>query len=170
MNGEFNVFECEQGALPEMEHRKGNRQSIAVIADLYEVSEQTIRNWIDAHTIDKPVNGLLNVIDVIRKIYLHQRRLLEGTGSQVLTDERARLTKAQRELAELDLGHKKGQLLDAEEVKKAAFEKARIVSEAFENIPARIGAILAAEKDEFKIRHILKVELDKTREELIRDA
>jgi len=168
MKDEFNIFEYEQGALPEMEHRKGNWQSIAVIADMYEVSEQTIRNWIDAYTLDKPVNGLLNVIDVIRKVYRHQRRLLEGTGSQALTDERVRLTRAQRELAELDLQHKKGQLLDAEEVKKAAFEKARVVSEAFENIPARIGAILAAETDEFKICHILKVELDKTREELIK--
>ena len=84
MKDEFNVFECEQGALPGMEHRKGNWQSITVIADMYEVSEQTIRNWIDAHTLDKPVNGLLNVIDVIRKVYRHQRRLLEGTGSQAL--------------------------------------------------------------------------------------
>ena len=87
-------------------------------------------------------------------------------GARLLTDERVRLTKAQRELAELDLQHKKGKLLDAEEVKKAAFEKARVVSEAFENIPARISALLAAETDEFKICHILKVELDKTREEL----
>ncbi len=60
----------------------------------------------------------------------------------------------------------RARLLDTEEVKTAAFNKARVVREALLNIPDRVSAVLAAESDQAKVRTLLVAEIREALEEL----
>jgi hypothetical protein len=59
-----------------------------------------------------------------------------------------------------------GKYVLVEEVRAAAFNKARLVRDTLLTIPDRIGAILAAETDEAKVRQILGTEIKMALEEL----
>ena len=154
-----------QFGLPSFEHKSGNWRSVAFIANLYGVSEQSIRDWINDQIIERPVNGLLDTLQVIKKVYRHQRKILEGTNNQNLTSERVKLTQIQREIADMDLRRKKGELLSADEVRKAAFDAGRRVRDAIENVPSRVSALIAAETDTTEVKHILTKELRRALED-----
>jgi len=66
--------------------------------------------------------------------------------------ERAKLARIERKKAE-------GGLIPMEEVRKDVFDMARATRDAVMSIPERIAAILAAEKDQGKVREILNNEI-----------
>jgi hypothetical protein len=59
-----------------------------------------------------------------------------------------------------------GKYIAAEDVKVAAFNRARVVRDALLNIPERLAAMLAAEADERRVHQILAVEIRTALEEL----
>ncbi len=59
-----------------------------------------------------------------------------------------------------------GKYVDADEVKVAAFNKARVVRDGLLNIPDRLAALLAAESDEHKVHELLASEIRAALEEL----
>lgn len=170
MKNDVDLFINEQQGIPEMEYKTGSWKSVAFIADLYGVSEQSIRDWINAAIIEKPLNSLLNVVEVIRAVYRHQRKIIERLGSQPLIDERLKVTTIKREMAEIELKKLRGELLDAEKVKIVAFSRAKSEAEMLSNLPSRLKSILAAETDEFKVGEILKEALDGVRTHTIHES
>lgn len=83
-----------------------------------------------------------------------------------IADSRARREAADAELAELKLEKEKGKLVDAEEVRAAAFKAARTVRDSMMNIPDRLAGELAAETDHFRIHKKLTDEIRKALEGL----
>jgi len=61
--------------------------------------------------------------------------------------------------AKLDYERKKGDLVPVDEVRKAAFDRARQVRDALMNISSRTASILAAETDEHEVTEILNREI-----------
>jgi hypothetical protein len=59
-----------------------------------------------------------------------------------------------------------GRYVDAEEVKAAAFNKARVVRDGLLNIPDRLSAVLAAENNSVRIHEVLSAEIRAALEEL----
>ena len=59
-----------------------------------------------------------------------------------------------------------GRYVDAEEVKAAAFNKARVVRDGLLNIPDRLSAVLAAENNAVRIHEVLSAEIRAALEEL----
>ncbi len=59
-----------------------------------------------------------------------------------------------------------GKYVDADEVKAAAFNSARVVRDALLNIPERLAAVLAAENDESRIHALLHTEIRSALEDL----
>ena len=59
-----------------------------------------------------------------------------------------------------------GRYVDAEDVKAAAFNKARVVRDGLLNIPDRLSAVLAAETNAAGIHEILSAEIRAALEEL----
>jgi hypothetical protein len=59
-----------------------------------------------------------------------------------------------------------GKYIAAEDVKIAAFNRARVVRDALLNIPERLAAMLAAEADERRVHQILVTEIRAALEEL----
>lgn len=160
MKNDVDLFINEQQGIPEMEYKTGNWRSVAFIADLYGVSEQSIRDWINAAIIEKPLNSRLNVIEVIKAVYRHQRKIIENMGNQSLTDERLHVMKIKREITELELKKLKGELMHVEKIKRIAFARAKTEAETFNSLPSRLKAILAAESDEFKVGQVLQSEIE----------
>jgi len=60
-----------------------------------------------------------------------------------------------------------GKYIAVDDVKAAAFNRARVVRDALLNIPERLAAMLAAEDDERRIHQILAIEIRAALEELM---
>lgn len=63
-----------------------------------------------------------------------------------------------------------GKYIAVDDVKAAAFNRARVVRDAMLNIPERLAAMLAAEEDEQRVREILAAEIRAALEELMDGA
>ncbi len=59
-----------------------------------------------------------------------------------------------------------GKYVDADDVKVAAFNKARVVRDALLNIPERLAAVLAAESDARRVHQLMVAEIRLALEEL----
>ena len=59
-----------------------------------------------------------------------------------------------------------GKYVDADDVRVAAFNKARVVRDSLLNIPERLAAVLAAESDERRVHQIMVAEIRSALEEL----
>ena len=62
----------------------------------------------------------------------------------------------QRRLLQLDVAEREGQLVDADEMKKAVFERGRRVRDLLLGLPVRIAADLAAEGDPARVSILLE--------------
>jgi len=91
-----------------------------------------------------------------------------GTAGLSFHDARTLAQRYKAALLRLELDEKTGRLVDAEQVKISAFNRARQLRDALLNIPDRTGPILAAETDEAKVSEILTHELKAALEELTR--
>lgn len=87
-------------------------------------------------------------------------------NSPGFADARTRTERVRGELLEVELAEKRGILVNADEVKQAMFQKARISRDAIMAIPARLSSQLAAETDPAKVHDLLTVELRKVCAEL----
>jgi hypothetical protein len=87
-----------------------------------------------------------------------------------LTDERARLTKAQADLAELKVRVRSGELVSRDATEKAWFTLARTTRDNFQNLPARTAGLVAAEKNQDACFAILSTEVNQILEGLTREA
>lgn len=72
------------------------------------------------------------------------------------------------ELAKLEFEEKSGKLIDADKVRRQAFEIARITRDAVLSIPDRISAELAGITDQATIHSILTKELNNSLQEIVR--
>lgn len=146
--------ENQQG-LPGFEHRDGLCVTISEAARIYGVTEQSIRDWIKDRIIHEPINGQINLTKAIQSVYRHQRGIIEGRSGS----SSKRFMDAKADLMELELAQKQNELISVKVVEQAAFDTARGVRNAMQNIAPRISAILAAETSEVQVRRILDKEI-----------
>lgn len=99
-----------------------------------------------------------------------KKKLTAKAGVETLNYNQARTLSQQYKAAllKIELDRATGKLLDADDVRKAAFDKGRQVRDAILNIPDRISAILAAECSQSRVTAILDKELKQALEELSR--
>ncbi len=80
---------------------------------------------------------------------------LNVPGTRTYTEARTQEKEIRIEILKLELALKKGEMVPTKDVEFAAFTAARQIRDKMLNIPDRVGAILAAETDETKVRDIL---------------
>lgn len=90
-----------------------------------------------------------------------QQATTQQAGTAGLTFHEARTLKERylAALRKIELDEKTGRLVEVEQVKLAAFNKARQARDTLLNIPDRIAPILAAERDQMKVAELLTREL-----------
>ena len=95
---------------------------------------------------------------------------LPGSGSgdlpKMLLKTRIKSELEKGKLLEIKARVEAGKYVDADEVKVAAFNKARIVRDGLLNIPDRMALLLAAEDNEHKVHDLLTSEIRTALEEL----
>jgi hypothetical protein len=89
-----------------------------------------------------------------------------GTAGLSFQDARTLTQRYKAALLRLELDEKTGRLMDVEQVKISAFNKAKAVRDTLLNIPDRISPILAAEVDPVRVSEILILELKTALEDL----
>jgi hypothetical protein len=93
-----------------------------------------------------------------------QQRLVQtaekaGSAGPSFHDARTISQRYKALLLKIELDEKTGRLVDSEQVKIAAFNRARQVRDALLSIPDRISPILAAEPDQNKVGTLLTAEI-----------
>lgn len=81
------------------------------------------------------------------------------TAAASYAKSRAKREAYAAELARLEVQEKLGTLVDADEVKRAAFSTARQIRDGLLNMPDRLAAELAAMTDQFEIHRVLTEEI-----------
>lgn len=89
-------------------------------------------------------------------------------GSQTYADWRTKKEKWASKKAEIEYKFKAGKLVDAEKVKKMAFETGQITRDSLMALPDRLSHEFAAEMDAKKISYRLEEEIAKCLEEINR--
>jgi len=137
----------------------GTKRQLAAMLNL---SERRITDLVTAGVL--PVRGPAG-FELAASVRGYIAFLKSKTGD--LTAERARLTKAQADLAELKLRAKTGELVLRDAVEKAVFSRYRSTRDNLLNIPARESGIVASfGGDQEKIHQELTRAIHATLEEL----
>ena len=128
--------------------------------------------------IIKLVNGKVDpkqadtALLVQRNPVLDQRRTVLNSGSDnselstLLLKTRIKNEVEKGKLLEARAKAESGELVNADQIKEAAFNKARVVRDGMLNIPDRVASILASIDDEHQIHEILTREIRLVLEEL----
>lgn len=107
--------------------------------------------------------GEVMLLESLKNFY-QSRKTTDEDGLNY-TVERARLTKAKRELAELKLGRAKGELLEAKKVEESLTALFRVISQKLLSMPSKMGRQLSG-KAELEIKQLLSEEIGYALEEL----
>ncbi|GAN33942.1 MAG: hypothetical protein DYG83_13260 [Candidatus Brocadia sp. AMX2] len=142
------------------------------LSKILQISQPTIRDWIlKGCPAERTSKGFLFVPDEVfswREKYLSEKKQSSEGYERARTERMIWLAKQ----AELNYKKQEGILVDAGEVKQAAFETARQVRDGLLNIPNRISDLLVGEInsagriDGAKVKEILDKELRQALEAL----
>lgn len=133
-----------------------------VIAEWLGVTERRVRQLRDEGVISEVRPGLYALRPTVSKYITYLRK-----GSSDLNEERAKLTKAKREAAEMENDRLRGELLEAGEIEKGLRAMNLNIRSRFLSIPAKLApALVAANGDQAAIYDLLKRAVCETLEEL----
>jgi hypothetical protein len=100
-------------------------------------------------------------LDAVRVAYIRQlRSAAAGRDGPDLAGERLMLTAARRRMAEVDLRTRCGELVEADEIRRALVGIAAGLRTTLERLPDVLGPRLAVESDEHAVTALLTVEID----------
>ena len=152
--------------------------TVEFIADAYGVTPRAVQLWeTERQWIRRAPRGTFPFLGVIRGVYDGQREAINkkkpeapigADGKTLESQEEAerREAIADANMKELKEAEMRRDLLPRSEVENAAFDKARKIRDAFENLPSRIGSILAAETDSTQVKALLNREINNILQEL----
>lgn len=136
------------------------------LSKIIQVSQVTLRDWIQkGMPAQRTEKGYLCNPDSVfkwREQFLAEKKQNSEGYEQARTERMLWLARQ----SQLNYERGSGKLVDAESVRQAAFEKARLVRDSLLNISARISPLLAAEKDTKKVHEILDREIRQSLEVL----
>lgn len=139
---------------------------VATIAKLLMLSDRRVQQLTKEGVIPKAERGRYELAPAVQGYirYLQERSMRSDASPIDYHVEKARLTKNQADLAEIEAAKARGEVADVELVARAW---ANVCAEArirFRNIPARVVSALVGETDERKVKAVLTAELDQVLE------
>ncbi len=133
-----------------------------IIAEWLGVSERRVRQLRDEGILIEARPGFYDLRAAVARYITYLRK-----GSGDLNDERAALTKAKREAAEMENRLRRGELLEADEVEAGLQTAFLNIRSRFLSLPAKLSGSLAAKGgDQAAIFDELKQAVQETLEEL----
>ena len=95
----------------------------------------------------------------IRKVVQARIEKFGNSTTKQLNEEQAELAKIRREILELELAERCGELVRVNEVRTKFFNIARTYRDSVLSIPSRLSSILAAETNERRVSNMLVDEI-----------
>lgn len=95
-----------------------------------------------------------------------RKKTLKASAAPTYWTNKSHREGAMAELAELEVGRRRGELVDAAQVRKAAFDAARLVRDSMLALPAQLAPEFAVISDAFAIEQRLRQALRRTLEDL----
>ena len=139
---------------------------VSVIAKLLKLTERRVQQLSKEGVIPKAEHGRYELAAAVQGYvgYLQERIAPRGAdGDPEKADyrnEKARLTKSQADMAEMEAAKMRGALVDAEQMKEALdLVIAEVRANLLNNAPTRIAARAKSEKKEASIKLIAKEEI-----------
>jgi phage terminase Nu1 subunit (DNA packaging protein) len=139
---------------------------VSVIAKLLKLTERRVQQLSKEGVIPKAEHGRYELAAAVQGYvgYLQERIAPRGAdGDPEKADyhtEKARLTKSQADMAEMDAAKMRGSLVDAVQMKEALdLVVAEVRANLLNNAPTRIAARAKSEKKEASIKLIAKEEI-----------
>ena len=131
------------------------------VAQWLGLTERRIRQMRDAGIIREARPGLYDMKPTVQAYLAYLRN---NTGD--LNQQRAELTKAKKELAELELGERKGNLHRTEDVEQALTTMLMNFRTKIMSMPAKLAKTVAGMSESAEIYDLLKKETDEALDEL----
>lgn len=131
------------------------------VASWLGLTERRIRQMRDAGIIREARPGLYDMKPTVQAYLAYLRN---NTGD--LNQQRAELTKAKKELAELELGERKGNLHRTEDVEQALTTMLMNFRTKIMSMPAKLAKTVAGMSESAEIYDLLKKETDEALDEL----
>lgn len=133
-----------------------------IIASWLDLSERRVRQLRDEGGLTETKPGLYELRSTVVRYIIFLRK-----GSSNLNDERAMLTKAKREAAEMENALRKGTLHETADIEKGLQTMCLNIRSRFLSLPAKLAPAIAAKKySQAEIFDFLKQAVDETLEEL----
>ena len=115
------------------------------LATVFNLAKTYISKYTQEGILEKDENNLYDLFPSITAYITHLRDRDSGTLLS-LNEERAMLTKTNREKSQIELAEMRGDLIKKSVIEKEAFNKARTVRDNLLNIPERLSAQLSVEQ------------------------
>ena len=131
---------------------------VTTIAKLFGVSERRVQQYAQDGIIPKPVKGQYELVACVRGLinYLQQRAFGQGVAPQDTHLERARLLKAQADMAEIELAERTGKLVTVERVETDWAEMVTACRAKMLSIPTKTAYQIAHLENPQEIEKFLK--------------
>ncbi len=131
---------------------------VTTIAKLFGVSERRVQQYAQDGIIPKPVKGQYELVACVRGLinYLQQRAFGQGVAPQDTHLERARLLKAQADMAEIELAERTGKLVTVERVETDWSEMVTACRAKMLSIPTKTAYQIAHLENPKEIEKFLK--------------
>jgi len=141
---------------------------VSDLAYLAGLTERRIQQLEVESIVTRLEHGKYDLVESIRAILEHTRQSSRGSvASEAERNERTKLTREKRLIAEMNREELAGNLVQVEIQRKNLFEVGREVKNNLETIPDRVAGVLAGETDKGKCYTILAAEIRAALENLI---
>ena len=141
------------------------------LAKALRVSTNSITAWIGKGCPSSKLKDGSYQFDLPKvQAWREKTRRVRVTGDKTLADAQLRKENALAALRELELGRKRGELVEKAKVEAAAFRVGRQVRDSLLGLPDRLAGIIAAEPSQAKIHALLTRELRQCLEALTSDG
>ena len=131
---------------------------VSTISKLFGISERRVQQLAQDGIIPKPEKNQYELVGSVRSYinYLQQRAFGKGVGTQDTFVERARLLKAQADMAEIELAERTGELVTVERVESDWLEMVTACRAKMLSIPTKTAYQIAHLENPEEIEKFLK--------------
>ena len=136
---------------------------VEVISRLLNLTPRRVQQLAKEGVIPKAGRGKYRLAPTVRGYVVYLQEKLDNPGAEGrinLNEERARKTKAEADLAEMEVAKRRGELIDTVDVKEAWQSiLTEVRANLLHNVPVRIAAAAKAEDDEAALKSLVKAEI-----------
>ena len=140
---------------------------VHAVADVFGLTDRRVQQLADAGVVPRDDRGMYPLMGAVRGYIRFLQERMRRPANEDEAADRARLTAAKADLAELEADEKRGVLIRADAVRQQDFKLARILRNNLQSMPDRIAALVAAEADPTRVHEMIAGEVNQSLERVL---